>query len=170
MRTDYAIPHKNFTNSLYYLYKNIYFDSFSKFIGISHIPDEHKSLLDIVRRHKTNPVLVVGSWDDYLMSAMSFSSMLENEKSRANFLEQLKTMVDKHNVTGVAIYWQFPGCPQVNQLNHRTECFNSMLCYQNHSLTARWKKTRTEWLLWAEKCYNHCEKRDWKSFSTILWI
>ena len=47
------------------------------------------------------------------MSAKGFMNALTTDKSRAEFLDQIISLVVKFNFAGVAFHWIYPGCPQV---------------------------------------------------------
>jgi GH18 family chitinase len=75
--------------------------------------DFHLNLFRDALRIGTKMVLSLGSYGEENMSAKSFMIALANDKSRAEFLDQIISLVVKFNFAGVAFHWIYPGCPQV---------------------------------------------------------
>jgi GH18 family chitinase len=75
--------------------------------------DFHLNLFRDALRIGTKMVLSLGSYGEETMSAKGFMIALANDKSRAEFLDQIISVVVKFNFAGVAFHWIYPGCPQV---------------------------------------------------------
>jgi GH18 family chitinase len=69
-------------------------------------------------------VLSLGSHGDWNMAALSFTAALMTERSRAEFLKQIISLVEKLKFAGVAFHWIYPGCPRDAQNVFLYICWN----------------------------------------------
>lgn len=93
-----------------FIWAHVTFAFFYTFVMFT---DFHFKLFRDARQIGTKLVLTLGSYGDDNMSPKGFMAALVTENTRAEFLNQIISVVKKLKFDGVAFHWFYPGCPQV---------------------------------------------------------
>lgn len=72
-------------------------------------------LFEMARNKGVQLILVVGAYEDHLISAKQLTTLTKNNQSRAKFYGEILGVVEKYNLSGVMFQWFYPGCPQVTK-------------------------------------------------------
>jgi chitinase len=126
------------------------------------------SLVTLAHQNKVKVMISVGGWT---LSEV-FPALSANPITRANFAHHCRQLIEKYNIDGIDIDWEYPGYTEHGGTTHDKKNFTLLLRQIRDTLTVCGLKKNKKYLLTAAlgASPQNMANVEWKSVSKILDI